>query len=113
MNAEYINLFISAVTQVFEETTQTSLNIGRKGVRSGMGYEKNVVVLIGITGEARGSITLSMDVEYAKGVASKMMCGMPVDVFDEMPQSAIREMGNMMMGRVASFRYLYNRCKIK
>ena len=31
-----------------------------------------------------------------------MMCGMPVEVFDEMAQSAIREMANIMMGRVAS-----------
>ena len=31
-----------------------------------------------------------------------MMCGMPVETFDEMAQSAIREVGNMTMGRVAS-----------
>ena len=102
MNAEYINLFISAVTQVFEETAQTNLTIGSKSVRNGSAYEKNVLVLIGLTGQVRGSITVSMDVDYAKEIASRMMCGMPVDVFDEMPQSAIREMTNMMMGRVAS-----------
>ena len=52
----------------------------------------------------KGIQTLLVDnpVEYAKEIASRMMCGMPVDVFDEMPQSAIREMTNMMMGRVAS-----------
>lgn len=102
MKAEYINLFISAVTQVFEEIAQTKLEIGNKAVRTGTLYEKNVAVLIGITGDVRGSITVSMDVEYAKSVASKMMCGMPVDTFDDMAQSAIREMVNMMMGRVAS-----------
>lgn len=102
MNAEYINLFISAVTQVFEETSQTSLTISSKSVKSGNIYEKNVLVLIGITGQVRGAITVSMDLEYAKAIASRMMGGMPVDVFDEIPQSAIREMANMMMGRVAS-----------
>ncbi len=102
MNVEYINLFISAVAQVYEETIQTTLTIGNKSVRSGNSYSKNVVVLIGITGQVRGSVTVSMDEAYAKQIASKMMCGMPVDVFDEMPQSAIREMTNMTMGRVAS-----------
>lgn len=102
MNAEYINIFIEAVTQVFQETAQTVLSIGNKSVRQGTAYDKNVVVLIGITGEVRGSIAASMDVEYAKGIASKMMYGMPVDTFDELPQSAIREMINMMMGKVAS-----------
>ncbi|MBP3888942.1 MAG: chemotaxis protein CheX [Cellulosilyticum sp.] len=102
MNAEYINLFISAVTQVYEETIQTTLLIGDKSIRTGSAYSKNVVVLIGLTGKVRGSVTVSMDEEYAKEVASKMMFGMPVEVFDEMPQSAIREMTNMTMGRVAS-----------
>ncbi|MBE6022915.1 MAG: chemotaxis protein CheX [Cellulosilyticum sp.] len=102
MNAEYVNLFMNAATQVFEEAAQVTLNIGSKAVRTGSIYEKNVIVLIGITGQVKGSIAVSMDVEYAKQTASKMMCGMPVDVFDEMPQSAIREMVNMMMGRVAS-----------
>lgn len=102
MNAEYINIFISAVTQVYEETIQTKLLIGDKSIRTGNTYSKNVVVLIGLTGKVRGSVTVSMDEEYAKEVASKMMFGMPVEVFDEMPQSAIREMTNMTMGRVAS-----------
>lgn len=102
MNAEYINLFISAVAQVYEETAQTTLTIGNKSIRTGNVYGKNVIVLIGITGQVRGSVTVTMDEEYAKSIASKMMCGMPVDVFDEMPQSAIREMTNMTMGRVAS-----------
>lgn len=102
MNAEYINIFISAVTQVYEETIQTKLLIGDKSIRTGNAYSKNVVVLIGLTGKVRGSVTVSMDEEYAKEVASKMMFGMPVEVFDEMPQSAIREMTNMTMGRVAS-----------
>lgn len=102
MNAEYINLFISAVAGVFEEMTQAQLNISKKAVRTGNIYEKNVIVLIGLTGEVRGAVTVSMDVEYAKMTASRMMCGMPVDQFDEMAQSAVREMVNMIMGRVAS-----------
>ena len=102
MNAEYINLFISAVAQVYEETIQTTLTIGNKSIRSGNAYSKNVVVLIGVTGQVRGSVTVCMDEAYAKKVASKMMYGMPVEVFDEMAQSAIREMTNMTMGRVAS-----------
>lgn len=102
MNAEHVNIFIGALTQVFQETAQASLSIANKGVRTSNKYDKNVVVLVGITGQVRGNIALSMDENYAKGIASAMMCGMPVEVFDEMPQSAIREMANIMMGRVAS-----------
>lgn len=102
MNAEHINIFIGALTGVFQEIAQVNLSINSKGVRSNNKYDKNVVVLVGITGDVRGNIALSMDESYAKGVASSMMCGMPVEVFDEMAQSAIREMANIMMGRVAS-----------
>lgn len=102
MNAEHVNIFIGALTSVFQETAQANLSINSKGVRSSNKYDKNVVVLVGITGQVRGNIALSMDESYAKGIASNMMCGMPVEVFDEMPQSAIREIANMMMGKVAS-----------
>lgn len=102
MNAEHVNIFINALTGVFQEIAQTNLSINSKGVRTSNKYDKNVVVLVGITGEVRGNIALSMDESYAKGIASSMMCGMPVEVFDEMPQSAIREMANIMMGKVAS-----------
>lgn len=102
MKAEYINIFISAVSQVFQEMAQVGLSLGGTTLRNGSFYEKNVVILIGITGQIRGSVTVSMDVEYAKEVASKMMCGMPVEEFDEMPQSAVREIVNMMMGKVAT-----------
>lgn len=102
MNAEYINLFIEAVTGVFREVAQKEIVIGAKSVKQSNVTGKNVAVIIGITGEIRGSITINMDEEYAMGIASQMMCGMPVEAFDEMAQSAIREMGNMLMGRVAA-----------
>ena len=102
MNAEHVNIFISALAGVFQEIAQTNLSINSKRVRSNNKYDKNVVVLVGVTGEVRGNIALSMDESYAKAIASNMMYGMPVEVFDEMPQSAIREVANMMMGKVAS-----------
>lgn len=102
MNAEYINLFIEAVEGVFKEVAQKDISIGAKSIKEQNVTGKNVAVLIGITGEIRGSITINMDEAYAMGVASQMMFGMPVEAFDDMAQSAIREMGNMLMGRVAA-----------
>ena len=102
MNAEYINLFIEAVEGVFSEVAQKQLTIGAKSIKETNVTGKSVAVLIGITGEIRGSITINVDEAYAMNVASNMMCGMPVTSFDDMAQSAIREMGNMLMGRVAA-----------
>lgn len=102
MNAEHINVFIEAVQGVFAEVAQKQLVIGAKTVKDSNVTGKNVAVLIGITGEIRGSITINMNEDFAMQTASNMMCGMPVAELDDMAQSAIRELGNMMLGRVAS-----------
>lgn len=102
MKAEYINIFISAASQVLEEMAQLKVSLGGTSVRNGNAYEKNVIIVIGLTGQVRGTVSVSMDEEYAKGIASKMMCGMPVGDFDDLAQSAVRELVNMTMGRVAT-----------
>ncbi|NPV91983.1 MAG: chemotaxis protein CheX [Firmicutes bacterium] len=59
---------------------------------------ENIGLLINISmvGPLRGSIVIGMEVEAAKQFASKMMMGMPVLELDELAQSAISEMGNMV-----------------
>lgn len=57
--------------------------------------EPGVVVIIGIIGDLHGNIILAMNEDAAKKVASTMMC-MEVEVFDEMAQSAVSELGNML-----------------
>jgi len=55
-----------------------------------------VIVNIGVIGELKGTIIIGMTIESAKKFASKMMMGMQVLEFDELPQSAICEMSNMV-----------------
>lgn len=81
---------------------QMKVSLGGTSVRNGNAYEKNVIIVIGLTGQVRGNVSVSMDEAYAKGIASKMMGGMPVADFDDLAQSAVRELVNMTMGRVAT-----------
>lgn len=55
-----------------------------------------LIISISIVGPLRGTIMIGMDVESAKRFASKMMMGMEVKILDELSQSAISEMGNMV-----------------
>jgi chemotaxis protein CheX len=57
---------------------------------------RGVMINIGVLGSLRGSILIGMDVESAKRFASVMMMGMAVTELDELAQSAISEMGNMV-----------------
>jgi len=55
-----------------------------------------VVCIVGIIGDMVGNVVYSMTEDCAKGIASAMMGGMEVTEFDELTQSAISELSNMM-----------------
>lgn len=62
-----------------------------------------VIMTVGIVGEIKGNVVYYLDLESAKKVASTMMMGMPVDDFNEMAQSAISELANMLTANAATF----------
>jgi chemotaxis protein CheX len=63
---------------------------------------QGVAVIVGFTKEIRGNVVYNMSEDTAKFIASTMMMGMPVESFDEMAQSAISEMSNMLTANAAT-----------
>lgn len=57
-----------------------------------------VVCIIGLIGDVKGNAIYAMDTECAKKIASNMMGGMEIEAFDELSQSAVAELGNMLTG---------------
>lgn len=55
-----------------------------------------VLINLSMVGSLRGVIMIGMDLDSAKRFASKMMMGMEVNEFDQLAQSAVSEMGNMV-----------------
>lgn len=55
-----------------------------------------VIVVIGITGGLHGNVIFAMNEDCAKMIASTMMMGMPIEQFDDMAQSAVSELSNML-----------------
>ncbi|KAB3531521.1 chemotaxis protein CheX [Alkaliphilus serpentinus] len=53
-------------------------------------------ISLGIIGDIRGNVIYTMNQETGKRIASQMMMGMPVEDFNEMAQSAISELTNML-----------------
>ena len=60
-----------------------------------------VTIIVGMTLAIKGNIAYNMTEETAKQVASIMMMGMPVAQMDDMAQSAISEMTNMVTANAA------------
>ncbi len=57
---------------------------------------RGVMITIGMLGSVKGSIAIGMEMDSACRFASTMMMGMEVNELDELSQSAISEMANMV-----------------
>ncbi len=102
MNVDYINPFLEAAISIIRDACQVQLKVGKPYVSAINFTDDTVIILIGVTGEMRGQVVLSMNVDKACGIASRMMMGMPVEQLDDMATSAISELGNMIMGNAAT-----------
>lgn len=102
MDAKLVNPFVDAFTAVmpqlgFPEPKRTKLYVREKHATS-----RGVSVIVGFTKQLRGNVVYNMAEDTAKTIASTMMMGMPVDEFNEMAQSAISEMSNMLTATAAT-----------
>ena len=102
MDAKLVNPFIDAFTAVmpqigFPEPKRAKVTVKQKNAVS-----LGVSVIVGFTKQIRGNVVYNMTESTAKFIASTMMMGMPVENFDEMAQSAISELSNMLTANTAT-----------
>ena len=102
MDAKLVNPFIDAFTAVmpqigFPEPKRAKVTVKQKNAVS-----LGVSVIVGFTKQIRGNVVYNMTEDTAKFIASTMMMGMPVENFDEMAQSAISELSNMLTANRAT-----------
>lgn len=102
MKAEFINPFLSECQSIFREVAGVDLTYKGTEVAKSTVATKEVVIVIGITGNLRGCVAINLDREFAMKVASNMMGGMKVSELNELSKSAISELCNMIMGRVST-----------
>ena len=102
INVEYINPFLMAATSIIKDICQIELKVGKPYVKETSFASDSVIIMIGVTGEMRGSVMIALSYNKALEIASNMMMGMPVTELDEMSTSAIRALGNMIMGNAAT-----------
>jgi chemotaxis protein CheX len=102
MDIKYIAPFITAFAEVmpqigFSDIKKNSLSLKGKYLES-----SGVMIIVGLMGDIRGNIIYNTSVENAKKIASIMMMGMPVNELDELAQSAISELTNMLTAKAAT-----------
>lgn len=97
MKAEYVNSFYQATNDVLQmmldiETQQGNLSILEDAVLS-----KEASVILGVTGDLRGTVAFSFPKEMALEMV-KIMSGMEMDELDSFVSSAIGEVANIIGG---------------
>ncbi|MCY6355237.1 chemotaxis protein CheX [Clostridium sp. ZS2-4] len=96
MDVRYINPFVNSILNVmpqlgFKEIKKQGISIKEKNIKS-----LGVMLNLGIVGDIKGNVIYCLDIEGAKKIASVMMMGMPVNELDDMAQSALSELSNML-----------------
>jgi len=102
MDAKLVNPFMDAFMNIMPQIGFQNLKRNKISVRDKATLSLGVTVLVGFTKEIRGSVAYNMTDDTAKFIASTMMMGMPVADFDEMAQSAISELSNMLTANAAT-----------
>lgn len=102
MNAEYINPFIEASSNIITQTTGLPFQLEKAYIKDTPYANDNVLVLIGLTGKISANAVMAFSKEAACKIASAMMMGMPVTELDDLSKSAVCELCNMIFGHVAT-----------
>lgn len=102
MKVEYINPFTQATFDVLSMLGPFDPKLGKLSMKEDNLISSGVIVVVGIVGEIKGQVAYTFNENTAKMIASTMMMGMPVEVFDEMAKSAISELANMISGNAST-----------
>ena len=102
MDAKLVNPFVDAFTAVMPQIGFAEPKRTKMGVKAQNAVSLGVSVIVGCTKQIRGNIVYNMSEDTAKFIASTMMMGMPIENFDDMAQSAISEMSNMLTATAAT-----------
>ena len=102
MDVNYINPILSSFANIMPQLGLA--NVEKKGMSLKGRFidSPGVMIIVGIIGDIRGNVIYGLSLNDAKKIASTMMMGMPVDNFDELAQSAISELTNMLTANVAT-----------
>lgn len=102
MDVKYINPFLQSFLNIVPQFGISNIKKNKLSVKGKEIASSGVIMMVGIVGDIKGNVIYSTTDECAKRLASAMMMGMPVNEFDELAQSAISELSNMLTANAAT-----------
>jgi chemotaxis protein CheX len=101
VRAEFVNPFLQAASEVLQSELGSEPSRGSIGLRNSGRTTQQVTALVRVVGSIEGYVLYSMNDETARGIIERMQ-GAPCADFDELAQSGISELGNVITGRAAT-----------
>ena len=98
MDVKYLNPFLTAAAEVIQAEVQLEIKRGPITVHQGSFTTDEVTVLINLVGQIQGVVLLELSKQTGIGFVSKMM-GQSFTDFDNLAQSGIAELGNVISGK--------------
>ena len=102
MDVKLVNPFLQAIQNIMPQLGFKMVNRGRLSLGEKDLHGQGVTIIVGLSEQAQGNVVYNMTRETACQIASTMMNGMPVTELDELAQSAVSELGNMLTANAAT-----------
>jgi len=98
---ELVNPFISAAAEILRAETASEVMRGALALERSSITAMEVTTLLSLVGDVEGMVMLSMSRETAISIVSRMM-GEEFPELDDLVQSGIGELGNVISGRAVT-----------
>ncbi len=95
---ELVQPYLNAAKDVIMRETGSDVTVGRVMMKKPPASTDEISIIIGVTGEIQGVVMLSMSRETALSIVSHIT-GDSYTEFDDLAQSAVAEMANVISGR--------------
>jgi chemotaxis protein CheX len=98
MNVKFLNPFLLAAADVLEAEVGLASTRGSLSLQKSSLTGSEVTVLISIIGQVQGVVLYGMSIATSLAIVSRIM-GQPFTEFDNLAQSGIGELGNVISGK--------------
>jgi len=102
LSVNFLNPFLNAAKSVLASEIGAQVNRGVVTLETTSLTPQDVTVLLSIVGDIRGVVLYSMDIGMALAMVSQML-GEKQEKFDDLAQSGIAELGNLITGMVTTY----------
>lgn len=101
MRLDFVKIFVESTSVLFKELVGPSVDMPSISMKASPVAGRDVMAIIGLTGEAHGRVIFDMDLFTAVQLAGHMM-GEPSPGLTPLVRSSIAELASMAIGRAIS-----------